>query len=85
MAKWPLLSGEWLPSRYYRRAVVTSWHMVLADTRSRPVSPLRLTSPSFARCQCLLNKMYNVAPCVAALQLNSSPVITCYHPFTPYL
>ena len=29
--------------------------------------------------------LYDVAPCVAALRLNSTPIITCYHSFILYL
>ena len=40
------------------------WWITLAlgagDQSSRPVSPVRLTSPSFARRQCWFNKIYNV-------------------------
>jgi len=38
---------------------------------------VRLTSPSFAMWRGLLNDMYNVI----TVQLNSTPVITCYHSF----
>jgi len=44
---------------------------------SLPVSPIRLTSPSFARRRRLLNEMYSV---VVALV-----VIICDHPFILWL
>jgi len=47
----------------------------------RPVSPVRLTSHSFARQRHLLSEMYNMmGACMAAVQLNSTPVIACDHP-----
>ena len=57
------------------------------EPSSRRVSPVRLTSPSFARLQHFLNEMYmyNVkgvqASCVAAVPLNATYIITCDRPF----
>ena len=70
--------------------MATAWHVVLVDLSLSPVSSLvRLTSPSLSRRWRLINEMYklqrDVAPCVAALRLNSTPVITYYHPFRRYL
>ena len=48
----------------------------------RTVSHVRLTSPSFASRQSLFNKMHNMmGTLLAAVQLNSTPVIICDHPF----
>ena len=53
----------------------------MVDLSLRPLSSVRLTSPSLDRQWRLLNEIYNVV----ALQLNLTPVITCYRPFIVYL
>ena len=68
-------------SKVKRAHIQNNWRMVLWQIEFCPrMNPVRLDSPSYSWRRRYLNLMYR-APCVAAVQLKSTPVITCDHPF----
>src|SRR6218665_578965 len=61
-----------------RRLVGNTPTRCAEDLSSKPHIPVRSTSPSFVREKRLLNWIVgSCAPCIAALRLNSTPVIIC--------